>query len=158
MDSLKDIVYALIRGLSDVGHLSMPRLIKSLYLFDWSCVLNNRCNGQQFQWSCGMCGPFCEQISNDIIEDKKAFRTYLKDNHYGGMKLVVECTDTKYAPQLSETSMKAVEHVIKETKGMQWNDFVRLISSTMPVVMSNLDEPLDLLRAAEFRKQSVKGT
>lgn len=155
MDTIKDIVYALVNGISENHQMSLLRIVKLVYLFDWSCVLNFGCLASKFQWSCGMCGPSCEQILQSIANSTETYRTFAKDNRQGGEKVMVECIDHNYTPHLSEPCEKAVSHVVRATRGNSWNDLVRLVSSTMPVVISSLDEPLDLSRAAVIRRKML---
>lgn len=155
MDTFKDIVYTLTLKLSSERQLSMPRLIKALYLFDWSSVLNGRAENARFKWSCGMCGPMCEQITLELQRDGEAFGLFTVDNHLGGKKVMVKCVDLNYLPALSEPLQRAVNHVVRIIKDMTWNEIALLVSSTMPVVMSTMGEPLDLKRAAEERRKSI---
>lgn len=154
MDTFKDIVYSLVLQLSEERQLSMPRLVKALYLFDWTSVLNFGAENARFKWSCGMCGPMCEQIALELQRDGKTFSIFTVDNHLGGKKVMVRCVDV-YSPTLSEPLQGAVNHVVRTIKGMTWNQIALLVSSTMPVVMSTMGEPLDLKRAADDRRKSV---
>lgn len=155
MDGIKDVAYAIVNGITDNHQASVARMLKLMYLFDWSRVLNFGGAEPKYQWSCGMCGPSCEQILNTIMTDTQSFRTYYKDNRQGGEKLMVDCIDNDYSPQLSAQCAKAVSHVVRETKGNCWNDLVRLVSSTMPVVLSSINSPLDLTKAAEIRRKAL---
>lgn len=155
MDTFKDIVYSLVLQLSDERQLSMPRLVKALYLFDWSSVLNLRAANARFKWSCGMCGPMCEQITLELKMDSKAFAVSTVGNHLGGKKVMVKCADLGYSPTLSEPLERAISHVVRTIKDMTWDQIALLVSSTMPVVMSTMGEPLDLRRAAEERRKSL---
>ena len=155
MDTIKDIVYAITDGITNTHKMSVARMVKLLYLYDWSCVLNFGGIESKFEWSCGMCGPSSDQVINAISNDSQSYRTFYKDNRQGGEKLMIECIDRNYVPQLSEVSMKAVSHVVRVTKEHKWNDLVRLVSSTIPVVMSSMNEPLDLIRAAEIRRKML---
>jgi hypothetical protein len=94
-------------------------------------------------------------IEEYIKNEPKSFRTFYKDNYCGGTKLMVECVDKDYVPALSLQLQKAVRHVVRTTRGMSWNNLALLISSTMPVVISSLDKPLDLDRAAEIRRKML---
>lgn len=155
MDGIKDIAYAIVNGITDNHQTSVARVIKLMYLFDWSLVLNFGGVESKYQWSCGMCGPSSEQILNAIMTDTQSFRTYYKSNRQGGEKLMVDCMDHGYSPQLSEQCAKSVAHVVRATKGNCWNDLVRLVSSTMPVVLSSMNNPLDLAKAAEVRRKAL---
>ena len=155
MDTFKDIVYSLVLQLSEERQLSLLRIVKALYLFDWSSVLNLRAERARFKWSCGMCGPICEQISVAIQNDNKAFYVFTVNNHQGGKKVMVRCIDMDYSPTLSVPCQKAINHVVRTIKGMSWDELALLVSSTMPVVMSTMGEPLNLKLAAEERRKTL---
>lgn len=158
MSDLKNILIALLCTMSDNRSLSVPRLIKSVYLFDWTSVLNFRSEHARLDWSCGMCGPTCDEVLQTINANPSVFRLEEKDNHIGGRKTVVVCLSEMNRSGLSEMEWKAVEHVSSATRGLPWDELVQLISSTMPVVISHYGSPLDLVRAASLRNRALGRT
>lgn len=155
MSSLKDIIVALLCALSETRSASLPRLIKLLYLFDWTSVLNFHQPTPRIVWSCGICGPTSEEIIKVIQNNPDAFYIYKKDNYVGGEKTMVRCADSSPESTLSENERRALSHVVSATKKMRWDDLTLLISSTMPIIISNFGEPLDLSRAAILRNQAL---
>lgn len=155
MSPLKDVIVALLCALSETRSISLPRLIKLIYLFDWTSVLNFHQPAPRLTWSCGICGPTSEEIISTIEESPAIFHTYQKDNHVGGEKTMVRCTDNYPPPTLSGNEQRALDHVVSATRKMKWDDLVLLISSTMPIVISNFGEPLNILRAATLRNKAL---
>lgn len=158
MSELKNVLVALLCALSDKRSLSVPRLIKSVYLFDWTSVLNFKYEHARLAWSCGMCGPTCDDVLQTINANPSEFRLLEKDNYIGGKKTVVISLLEMSRDRLSETEWKAIEHVARVTRGLPWGELVQLISSTMPVVISHYGSPLDLVRAADLRNRALGRT
>ena len=155
MNEIKDIVYRLLVGLSDQGELSMPRLIKSLYLYDWSATLNARHKDPRLNWMLSMCGPSCALVEEVVDKNPDLFRRFQKDNHIGGMKEMVAACCNGYLPVLSPEVERAIDHVVRVTKGLRWAELSQLIASTMPMVMASVGGALDLENAARVRKSRI---
>ena len=155
MNDIKDIIYKLLVSLSDCGELSMPRLIKSLYLYDWSATLNAQHKDPRLNWMLSMCGPSCALVEEVIDKNPNLFRRFQKDNHIGGMKEMVAARRDGYLPALSSVVERAVDHVVRVTKGLRWTELSQLIASTMPIVMASVGGALDLENAARVRKSGI---
>lgn len=155
MNEIKDIVYRLLVGLSDRGELSMPRLIKSLYLYDWSATLNASYKDPRLNWMLSMCGPSCALVEEVVDKNPDLFKRFQKDNHVGGMKEMVSACRNDYLPVLSPEGERAVNHVVRVAKGLSWTELSQLIASTMPMVMASVGGVLDLERAAQVRRSGI---
>lgn len=158
MNEIKDIVYRLLVGLSDQGELSVPRLIKSLYLYDWSATLNAQHKDPRLNWVLSMCGPSCALVEEVVNENPGLFRRFQKDNHVGGVKEMVSACRKDYMPVLSPEGERAVNHVVRVAKGLSWTELSQLIASTMPMVMASVGGALDLERAAQVRRPGIVGS
>lgn len=151
MSELKDIIYSLVAGLADSKEVSMPRLIKAMYLYDWSAILNSHVKDSRLNWTYSMCGPACPMVEKCVADNPLLFNRYRKDNHVGGQKEMVRIVQDDYVPALSDESIRAVSHVIHVIRGLSWQELSHLIYSTMPMVMASVGGPLDLERAAQVR-------
>lgn len=152
MSDLKEILIAMIWSLSDSKRVSMPRLVKAMYLYDWTSVLNFGAQSPALPWSCGMCGPTSSSINETIRRNADSFSVCEASNHVGGTKTVVVCVAHDTYSELSEAEQRAIRHVAGAIRGMPWDDLSLLIASTMPIVISTYGEPLDLVRAAQLRR------
>ena len=152
MSDLKEILIAMIWALSDAKRVSLPRLVKAMYLYDWTSVLNFGAQSPALPWSCGMCGPTSSRINETIRVNADSFSVCEASNHVGGRKTMVVCNALNTYSCLSEAEQRAIRHVADAIRGMPWDDLSLLISSTMPVVISTYGEPLDLVRAAQLRR------
>lgn len=155
MNELSDIIYSLVMGLSDRKEVSMPRLIKAMYLYDWSSTLNSQIKDGRLSWTYSMCGPACRLIEETVKGNPQLFDRYYKDNHVGGQKEMVRITKDDHYPALSDEAGRAVDHVIRVIKNLTWQELSHLIYSTMPMVMASIGGTLDLEMAAQVRRAGM---
>lgn len=155
MNELKDIIYSLVVGLSTKKELSIPRLIKAMYLYDWSSTLNSQEKDARLNWTYSMCGPACREVQETIAGNAHLFNIYRKDNHVGGIKEMVRVCDDDCSVALTGAAKRAVDHVIRVIKNLTWQELSHLIYSTMPMVMASVGSNLDLVKAAEVRRADI---
>lgn len=155
MNELQDIIYSLVVGLSDRKELSLPRLIKAVYLYDWSATLNSGEKDPRLNWTFSMCGPACRRVEEVVNSNTQLFNLYKKDNHVGGQKEMVRISQGDYHPVLTDAAERAVSHVVRVAKPLKWRELSCLIYSTMPMVMASVGGPLDLVGAAYVRRTEI---
>ncbi|MCY1304867.1 hypothetical protein D9M70_546400 [compost metagenome] len=78
-------------------------------------------------------------------------------NIYGQYKKKFKILDKSYKPELSASERDALDHIIKVTQRLYWNDFIRLVYSTHPIASSERYTYLDLpKKAKEYRAGKVR--
>jgi hypothetical protein len=91
----------------------------------------------------------------DVIDTARLgpeFRILPTANIYGAPKDMVKLTHY-YSPQLDAFEKRTLNHVIRTTSGKDWDEFIRLVYSTYPVMTQPRYTYLDLPRLArQYRK------
>ena len=80
------------------------------------------------------------------------FFTIEYSNNYNAKRLGLNSSD--YKPNLSDTEIEVVKHVIHSTQNKSWDSFIQLVYSTYPIISSEKYNYLDLLKLASEYKHS----
>lgn len=154
MAELKDVMAYIIANYpkSMSAELSNARLTKMVYLADWHSCLRGKGQISNVDWYFDNYGPFVWDIKRTADKYPDIFKVDEKENMYGSSKRVFElCGD--YAPSLTSSEIKSLDHIIKVGSQRYWNDFIKLVYSTYPVSSSERYSSLDLeTKADEYRK------
>jgi hypothetical protein len=151
------IIYYIVKIVSGVEHMSVPRCIKVIYLLDWySAFMHQRPSGRK--WFHGLCGPKEASIEVLLSTPSRYFEIRQMDNHFGGVKDVIYCKEVSDVPKITPTDMTIISDVASIVRGMPWNDFIRLVSSTYPMLKSLPGEYIDLKTLATGYSKRIKRT
>lgn len=153
MAELHDVMAYLIQKYpSHIGHeLSNARLTKMVYLADWHQAIVCRRQITGIRWYFDNFGPFVRDIEATAATRSDLFAVDLGSNMYGQPKKTFSVRDPSYRPQLTESEVKSLDHIIEVTKSLYWNDFIKLVYSTHPIASSDRYSYLDLVqKAAEY--------
>jgi len=158
MASIRDICLYILRNYPHKDELSNARLTKMIYLSDW---LNSIKHGKQItdiEWFYDNYGPFVWDVFNEISKNDDLFDIETTYNLYGGEKKLV-ILKKKEIPEVDESEIEIIDTVIEKTKSMYWNDFIKLVYSTYPILSSEKYTRLNLVdKAKEYKKQKeLKG-
>ena len=147
------VIYYIVKIVSGMEHLSVPRCIKVIYLIDWySAFMYQRYSGRS--WFHCMCGPKENSIANLLCSPSKYFEIRKVDNHFGGVKDVIFCKEDCEVPSITQSETDIISSIASIVRGMPWNEFMRLVSSTYPMLKSLPGEYIDLkTMAAEYAKR-----
>lgn len=138
------------------NELSASRLTKMIYLVDWKNALEYDTQFSNAVWHFNHYGPYIDDFITIAIKDKdiKVTNTVTM---FGGNKQLFELYD-KLAPpvNLSERLKYIVDFVINATKDKNYDDFVKLVYSTYPVISSRKYTNLDLVsKAKEYKSRLI---
>ena len=86
------------------------------------------------KWYFNNFGPFVWDVKDTARDNPHLFELETTTNMYGDLKTVVILRTGEYIPNLSKDEMKSIDHVISETKNLNWDQFIRLVYSTYPIV------------------------
>jgi len=148
MAELKDVMVYIIGNYPFKGELSNARLTKMVYLTDWKNALIVGKQITNINWRFVDFGPFVRDIQDTAVDYKNIFNSVDTTNQFGVKKLLITLNDQKYQPNLTTEEKKVIDHVIEKTKRLNWNDFIRLIYSTYPILKSERYSFLDLVTFA----------
>lgn len=154
MDTLKDIIIYICINYQKKDNLSKARLVKMIYLVDWKSALLHRKQITTINWIFNHYGPYVDDVLH-IVKNDQDFNIVSHNNIYGGYKEIVKLNNKNITPNLSDNTKQVVDFVIEKTKDLEWNDFIRLIYSTYPIVTQEKYSKLDLVRLAEEYQKTI---
>lgn len=138
--------------------LSASRLTKMIYLTDWKCALEYE---QQFTnkvWHFNHYGPYIDDFVN-LARGDDDIKITNTSNIYGGHKQLFELKGEFNEPILLSPKLKdLVDFVIMATKDKNYEEFIKLVYSTYPVISSNKYSNLDLVNKAIEYKAHLANT
>ena len=129
--------------------LSKSRLTKMIYLCDWRSALVNGYQLTDISWEYSHYGPYVDDIIKEA-NSNKLFNVKETNNIYGFQKDLIKIRDDKYSPVLENSEKSILDFVIKKTHLKNWNDFIRLVYSTFPIVTQTQYSDLDLVKLASL--------
>lgn len=155
MDKLTQIIAYILDKYPHKMELSNARVTKMVYLSDWKSVLVRGCQISSIQWYFDNYGPFVWDISKAVEQDTTVFSIINDQTMFGARKMrFILKTKIDYN-LLSDDDMKIINFVIDTTSKLNWNEFIKLVYSTFPIVSSERYSNLNLSqKAIEF--ESIK--
>lgn len=153
MSKLKDIIAYVLKNYPFKDELSNARVTKIIYLADWYSSINNGEQISNIQWVYDNYGPFVWNIKEEVENNPNIFKMKKTTNMFGGEKLLLSLVDTDYSPNLDATAVKALKHIMKITKDLNWSDFIKVVYATYPISSSERYTRLNLVnKAKEYMK------
>lgn len=154
MTKLSDAVAYLVKHYPYPDELSNSRLTKLIYLADWKAALESGSQMTDIKWVYNHYGPYVPDVVNSIKKDGR-FIVRSTLNAYGSPKVLVQLSDdVGDCASLSEDDRQYLEFVVEATKKKTYDDFIKLVYSTYPVVTQEKYEELDLPGLAEEYRAS----
>lgn len=150
-----DILAYVIKKYPYKYELSNARLTKMIYLADWKHAITYGIQISPIRWYFDNYGPFVWDIKDTAKANQGLFITEDITNVYGSPKTIIGLKNSGYIPAISEKEQKSLDHVIEKTNGLNWEQFIRLIYSTYPIITSEKYTYLNLMeKAKEYAKYS----
>ncbi|HAU0969463.1 TPA: DUF4065 domain-containing protein [Legionella pneumophila] len=154
MTKLKDVIAYILKNYPMKEELSNARVTKIIFLADWHQAINHGKQISNIKWVFDNYGPFVWDIHNEAIKNKDLFDIQEKVNMYGQKKNVICLKNSSYDPEISNMEKESIDHVLNVTKKLYWDDFIKLVYSTYPVMSSERYSTLDLIsKAQEYSNQ-----
>jgi hypothetical protein len=126
-----------------------------VYLADWRHSIKEGEQVSDIEWEYNDYGPFVWDVINEAKENRNLFEVKKTTNYLGKRKTKVEKRNQVYIPKLNKGEKETIDHVIEETDSMNWEEFMKLVYSTYPVVSEDQYSKLDLPDLAREYKKSV---
>lgn len=134
------------------SELSASRLTKMLYLADWKSAIKYSKKLTDAQWHFNHYGPYVDDFIK-IAKDDDDIRVVSTRTMFGGHKQEIQLSsDFDGTIELAETDREILDFVISSTKRKNYEDFIKLVYSTYPVVSSSRYSDLDLISMAKEYK------
>jgi hypothetical protein len=148
METLKDIVVYILKKYPYRSDLSNARLTKMIYLADWRSSLNSETQISDINWFYDHYGPYVNDVIN-LIQSDSDMNVKHDSTIFGETKTVISLKNLNIEPDLSKESQDTINYVIEKTEKMQWNQFIKLVYSTYPIIATRKYHKLDLVQLAK---------
>ena len=148
MAALKDIVYFMLDKYPDKDKLFNARITKMVYLVDWYSANVYKKQVSEIEWFFNNFGPYVTDVIEMAKENHDTFSIKEVESYYGDTTRVINIISS-YSPNLSEEEKLSIIKVIDITKNKTWDQFITLVYSTYPIVVSSRYSKLNLLSLAE---------
>lgn len=148
MAELADIIGYLCERYPHKSELSKARLTKMVYLADWKSAIEHDRQLTDIEWFFNNYGPYVDDIWLTAFQDER-FNLDHGQNVYGGVKETISLKKPFTPESLSIEDKRILDHVVTQTERLYWNDFMKLVYSTHPVLTGTRGEHLDLDAAAQ---------
>jgi len=149
MAELKDIMVYIIQKYPLKMDLSNAKLTKMIYLADWKHAITYGSQISAIRWYFDNYGPFVWDIKDEALNDSEVFAVKEVLNAYGSPKVIIGMNQIKYDPIISKEEANSIDHVIESARKLNWDQFIRLVYSTYPIISSEKYTYLDLPKKAE---------
>jgi hypothetical protein len=147
MATLGDVMAYLCEHYPHKQELSKARLAKLIYLADWKSAIERGEQMTNIVWVYNYHGPYVEDVAQEA-EVNPAFKVRSTYNPYGNPKDLIELARPQGYPSLTEDDKRIIDSVIASTAEKNWNEFIRLVYSTYPIITQNRFSKLDLVELA----------
>lgn len=152
MATLKEIVAYFLANYPHKSELSKARLTKMVYLADWKFAIDHHKQITDIQWKFNHFGPYVDDVHRVALEDPD-FKVVSEVNPYGNLKERIALKGSPKPVELPQNVKATLDHVIEQTKPLNWDSFIKLVYSTYPVLSGERGARLDLIKAAdEYRE------
>lgn len=154
MTDVKELLaYILINyPFSSRNDLSKTRVTKLIYLCDWKSSIEYGRQITDIEWVFDNYGPFVWDVMSAVEEYPSLFEIRDSQTFFGSSKTLVSIVDKHYAPQLEVGEQKIADFVIRSTKSLRFDEFIKMIYATYPVMVSEKYSKLNLPKLAEAYK------
>jgi len=155
-DKTLNILKYILQEYPHKSELSASRVTKIIYLSDWKSSIDNEIQLTDSKWYFNHYGPYVEDFI-DIAKNDSDIEIINEKTIFGGRKRLLKLSKSyKGKVQLDERDKSLVNFVINATKSKNYEDFIKLVYSTYPVITNDKYSELDLVRLAEEYKKILE--
>jgi hypothetical protein len=156
MAKLVDVMVYLCSVYPRKSDLSNARLTKLIYLADWKFALKHGRQITNIEWVFDQFGPFVFEVKDVANDNPEIFTVENTETIFGTPKMLIKLKDGYPEPVLDVEEKEILDWVIEKSKRLPWNEFIRLIYSTYPILSQDRGTSLDLVKLAdEYRKMEL---
>lgn len=148
MEKTIEILKYLFSNYPNPSELSKARAVKMIYLADWKSAITNGNQLTDIKWIYNHYGPYVEDVIDTIRKDEN-FEVIPDTNYFNQPKEVIRLKK-KVEADIAESSKNILDFVIEKTSPLYWDDFIRLVYSTYPIVK---EKKLNRLNLTELAKE-----
>lgn len=149
---IRNIIKYILWKYPHKGELSASRVTKMLYLVDWKCAIERNAQLTDANWYFNHYGPYVPDFM-EIAEDDDDIVIKNEETMFGGKKRLI-CLSPRFTPvPLEGYERSLVDFVIEATQTKNYDDFIKLVYSTYPVLTSSRYSKLDLIGSAQSYRE-----
>lgn len=148
MEKTIEILKYLFSNYPNPSELSKARAVKMVYLADWKSAISQEKQITDIKWIYNHYGPYVEDVI-DLIRKDENFDIISDVNYHNQPKEVIRLKN-KVKADIDDSSKKILDFVIKKTSPLYWDDFIRLVYSTYPIIK---EKKLNRLNLTELAKE-----
>ena len=135
------------------SELSASRLTKMVYLSDWKSAIENEKQLTDALWHFHHYGPYIDDFLKLAFDDKD-IEVEETINMFGNKKQLIKLKESfQEEINLPDETKKILDFVISSTKQKNYEDFIKLVYSTYPVISSNRYSDFNLVEMAKNYKE-----
>jgi hypothetical protein len=123
-----------------------------VYLADWKSAIERDTLLTNIQWVFNHYGPYVEDVVK-VADSDPAFKVIPTTNMFGDFKEIINVRGNADYPSLEEEEKEILDFVISSTASKNWDQFLRLIYSTYPMISRDRFSDLDLVELAREYKE-----
>lgn len=152
-NSVLNLIKYFLKNYPYKSELSASRLTKLMYLADWKSAIDRSKALTDVTWHFNHYGPYVDDFIALARKDEdiliESTETFL-----GGKKQLIKLKDSFHELiEVTPDEKKILDFVIFATKDKNYEDFIRLVYSTYPVVSKSRYSDLDLVALAKEYKE-----
>jgi hypothetical protein len=148
MEKTIEILKYLFSKYPNPSELSKARAVKMVYLADWKSAITQNKQLTDINWIYNHYGPYVQDII-ELIRNDENFEIKAGVNVYNQPKEIIRLTKSTES-NLSKDSKDILDFVIDKTSPLYWEDFIRLVYSTYPIIK---EKKLNRLNLTELAKE-----
>lgn len=150
---ISNIIKYLLKEYPRKAELSVSLLTKMIYLMDWKSSIDYGRQITDAQWHSDHCGPYVDDFLR-IVKEDKYISVEKTSNYYGEKRQLFKLSEEFEGDfDLTKEQKEIADFVINAAKQKKYEDFIRLVYSTYPVISSDRYGDLDLVDSAEKYKE-----
>lgn len=155
-EKIRNILKYILFNYPYKGELSASRITKILYLVDWKSAIEKNEQLTSAKWYFNHYGPYVDDFI-EIASQDDDIEISQESTVFGGKKKLISLSPKFRAPVLLEPDeKKLVDFVIDATKAKNYEDFIKLVYSTYPVITNSKYSQLDLVSLAKDYKDLIE--
>jgi uncharacterized protein YwgA len=154
MPELRDVMAYLCANYPHKGELSKARLTKMIYLADWKSALEHGRQATSISWYFNHYGPYVEDVVQTARKNQEIFDILHTTNLFGSEKDIITVRSGVEYPSITQQDRAVLDHVIRSSSRLTWDEFIELIYSTYPVQTQPRYGKLSLVRLAKEYRES----
>lgn len=147
-----NLIKYILKEYPNKSDLSASRLTKLMYLADWKNSIEHDSQITDANWHFHHYGPYVDNFI-DMAKKDSDIKVRNEMTMFGGRKQQFELLDSHLGDiDISPENKNIIDFVINATKDKNYEEFIKLVYSTFPIVSNDRYSDLDLVELARRYK------